>query len=280
MLMSTKANRQAHQLMKARASGKLIAPFSETAGLNMGDAYDVARCLLDARIALGEQPVGRKISFSNQKLWPKYRINGALAEPIWSTLFEETVHFSFDNAANYQLGKAQQPRIESELVFKLSRAPAPDATVEELADCLEWMAPGLGIAVSPFPDWAFEAADAVAAFGLHRALIVGEPRMLSRHTRRNLPELLASTSVSLSRSAKNNTSLCAAGFGSDIPHSPVHALWNLHQQLQQQSQFSTLQAGEIVTTGSWTDAQPIARGEVWSSAFSQINVPGLHVTIS
>lgn len=280
MLMSTKANRHAHQLMKARASGKLIAPFSETAGLNMDDAYDVAKCLLDARIALGEHPVGRKISFSNQKLWSKYGISSALNQPIWTTLFEENVHFSFDNVASYQLGKAQQPRIESELVFKLARTPAPDASVEELADCLEWMAPGLGIAVSPFPDWSFDAADAVAAFGLHRALIVGEPRMLSRQTRSNLPALLASASVSLSCSSKNNTSLRAAGFGSDMPDSPVHALWNLHQQLQQQSQFSTLQAGEIVTIGSWTDAQPLARGEVWSSAFSQINVPGLHVTFS
>ncbi len=280
MLMSTKANRHAHQLMKARASGKLIAPFSTSTGLTLEDGYDVAKCVLDARIALGEQPVGRKIGFSNRKVWPKYGISTALTEPIWTTLYEQSIHFAFDNTADHKLGKAQQPRIETELVFKLARSPAPDASVEELADCLEWMAPAFSITVSPFPEWSFDAADAVAAFGLHRSLIVGEPRMLSRQTRKNLPALLASASVSVSRSSENNTKLCAAGFGTDLLESPVHALWNLHRQLQQQPQFSPLQAGEIITTGSWTDAQPVAPGEIWSSAFSQISVPGLHVTFS
>ena len=271
MLMSTKANRQAHLLMKARASGKLIVPLSETAGLNLEQAYEVAKCILDCRIALGEQPIGRKIAYANQKMWPD-------ATPIWSTMFEQTVHFADDNAALHQLGKAQQPRIEAELVFKLARTPAPDASLEELADCLEWMAHGFGIVASPFAEWQFNQADAVAAFGLHRALIVGEPRLLSSQTRRNLPTMLTSASVSLSRSTKGNTHLCAAGFGTDVLDSPLHALWNLHQQLQQQPQFSPLQAGELISTGSWTTPHPVARGEVWSSAFSQISMPGLNLS--
>lgn len=271
MLMSTKANRHAHLLMKARASGKLIVPLSATAGLNLEQAYEIAKCILDCRIALGEQPVGRKIAYTNKKMLPD-------ATPIWSTMFEQTVHFADDNIALHELGKAQQPRIEAELVFKLARTPAPDASLEELADCLEWMAHGFGINVSPFADWQFNQADAVAAFGLHRALIVGEPRMLSSRTRRNLPTMLASASVSLSRSSQGTRHLCAAGFGANELDSPLHAIWNLHQQLQQQPQFSPLQAGELISTGSWTNPHPVARGEVWSSAFSQISMPGLNLS--
>ena len=273
MLMSTKANRQAHLLMKARASGKFVVPLSVTVDLNLEQAYDIAKCILDCRIALGEQPVGRKLAYANQNLWPN-------STPIWSTLYEQTVHFADDNTALHQLGKAQQPRIEAELVFKLARTPAPDATLEEMADCLEWMAHGFGIVVSPFEAWKFSQADAVAAFGLHRALIVGEPRMLSRQTRRNLPTMLSSASVSLSRSAQGNTHLCAAGFGTDALNSPLHALLQLHQQLQQQFLFSHLQAGELISTGSWTHPHPVARGEVWSSAFSQISMPGLNLSFS
>jgi hypothetical protein len=33
-------------------------------------------------------------------------------------------------------------------------------------------------------------------------------------------------------------------------------------------------------TGSWTDALPVKRGEVWSSAFSQLNLPGLNLSFS
>ena len=44
--------------------------------------------------------------------------------------------------------------------------------------------------------------------------------------------------------------------------------------------FSPLQAGELIMTGSWTDSLPVKRGEVWSSAFSQLNLPGLNLSFS
>ena len=280
MLMSTKANRYAHTLLKSRAAGTLLPVLSNDEPLSLEDAYDIAKSILDIRIAQGENPTGRKIGFSNRKLWERYGKSAPITGPIWSTLFDSTVEFAMDNTALHKLTRAQQPRIEAEIVFKLARAPEPDIDLEGLADCLEWMAHGFEVVVSPFRQWSFEPADAVAAFGLHRALIVGEPRMLSRQTRRNLPELLAGATLSLSRSTADSTGMCAAGFGSDVLDSPLHALLALHQQLQHQPQFQPLQAGELITTGSWTDALPVKRGEVWSSAFSQLNLPGLNLSFS
>jgi len=273
MLMSTKANRIANQLLSARAKAKLLAPLTASGTLSTEDAYDIAKTLMSMRIAEGETPVGRKIGFSNRKMWPHYGV----AEPIWATLFDTTVRFAEDNSIVQDLKGAQQPRIEPELVFKLRSTPAPDATMEDLADALEWMAHGFEIVVCPFPDWKFSQADAIAAFGLHGTLVVGEPRMLSAQTRRNLPEVLAAASISLSRTAGDDTRLVAAGYGADVLDSPIHALWHLHQLLQSQPQFAPLQAGELITTGSWTNAHPVKRGETWSSAFSQISLPGLNV---
>jgi 2-keto-4-pentenoate hydratase len=56
----------------------------------------------------------------------------------------------------------------------------------------------------------------------------------------------------------------------------------LHRQLQSQqhSGFAPLQAGEIIATGGWTDAMPVKRGEVWVSAFAQLNLPGLNLSFS
>jgi 2-keto-4-pentenoate hydratase len=142
------------------------------------------------------------------------------------------------------------------------------------------MAHGFEIVTSPYPEWQFDAADAIAAFGLHKALIVGEPRLLSAATKRNLVQVLGASSLSLSRTANGTPSLVAAGFGKDVSDSPLHSLWNLHQQLQGQTTFEPLQAGEIITTGSWTDSHPVQRGEVWSSAFLQIGLPGLTVSFS
>lgn len=280
MLMSTKANRYAHALLKARAGGTLMPTLTSDDPLSLEDAYDIAKSIVKIRVAQGETPVGRKIGFSNRKMWPKYGKSAPLTEPIWSTLFDTTVHYALDNVAVHSLSKAQQPRVEPELVFKLARAPEPDITLEGLADCLEWIAHGFEIVVSPFKHWEFEAADAVAAFGLHRALIVGEPRMLSRQSRRNLAEVLAAASLSMSKTVAGTSGIAAAGFGSDVLDSPLHALLHLHRQLQTQPDVAPLSAGEIISTGSWTDALPVRRGEVWSSAFSQLSLSGLNLSFS
>lgn len=279
MLMSTQANRLAHALITARTGGGMMPLLSADGKLSVDDAYDVALSIVKIRTAQGENPVGRKIGFANEKLWHVYG-KGSLTAPIWSTLYDSTVQYAMDNVATHNLSKSQQPRLEPQLVFKLARTPAPDATLEDISDCLEWIAHGFEVVTSPFRHWEFEAADAVAAFGLHKALIVGEPRMISRQSRRSLPQVLASASMSVSRSSAGSSSLCAAGFGRDVQGSPLHALLTLHQQLQQREDTPNLQAGEIVSTGSWTNALPIKRGEVWSSAFSQLNLGGLTVSFT
>ena len=280
MLMTTKANRYAHALIKARAGGTLHPLLSDDGKLSLDDAYDIARSLLNIRVANGETPVGRRIGFSNDRVRARYGKTEEIAAPIWGTLFDSGVEYAMDNHALHSLSKAQQPRIEPHQVFKLARTPAPDATLLELADCLEWMAHGMEVVVSPYKGWEFDASDAIAAFGLSRKLIVGEPRMLSRQGRHHLPSVLAAATLSLSKITANDSVLAGAGFGSELMGSPLHALHALHRQLQQQPGFTPLQAGEIIATGGWTDALPVKRSEVWASAFAQLNLPGLSLSFS
>ena len=275
MLMSTQANRYAHQLLDARAQSMQIAPLSAGAALTTADGYDIARSILDIRIASGEVPVGRKIGFTNRKVAARCGIRAPIDASIWSTMYDDTVRYTEDNHGIQSLKGALQPRIEPELVFMLGRTPAPDATIEEMADCIDWMAHGYEIDVCPFPDRKFEAVDAIAAFGMHGALILGEPRVLSAASRRNLGDTLANASLSLSCSAQPSFTLMAAGFGSDVMGNPVNALWELHRTLQKQPQFAPLAAGEIVTTGSWTDGYPVAPGQTWTTAFSGLSLSGL-----
>ncbi len=282
MLMTTMANRYAHALIKARAGGTLHPLLTDGGKLTRDDAYDIAHSLLTIRIAHGETPVGRRIGFSNDRVRARYGKTETLSEPIWGTLFDSSVEYAMDNQALHSLAKAQQPRIEPHLVFKLARTPAADATMLELADCLEWMAHGLEVVVSPYKGWEFDAPDAIAAFGLNRKLIVGEPRMLSRHGRHQLSEVLAAATLSLSKVTVGDSVLAGAGTGRELMGSPLHAMHALHRQLQSQqtSGFAPLQAGEIIATGGWTDAMPVRRGEVWVSAFAQLNLPGLTLSFS
>jgi 2-keto-4-pentenoate hydratase len=274
MLMSTQANRYAYQLLEARATSRLMPPLSANADLTVADAYDIVKSTLDIRIAQGEIMAGRKIGFTNRKIWSKYGVAEPISTPIWSPVFESTLRYTDDNRGIQSLQGALQPRIGPELVFKLGTTPSPDATVDELAECIEWMAHGFEIVVCPFPDWKFELVDSIAAFGLHGSLIIGEPKVLSSATRRNLGEVLANASLSLSCGDE----LRSAGFGSDVLGSPVHALWHLHELLKTQPQFPPLTAGEVITTGTWTDVCPIAPGETWMSAFSGVSLPGLTIS--
>ncbi|HEY8608738.1 MAG TPA: fumarylacetoacetate hydrolase family protein [Noviherbaspirillum sp.] len=274
MLMSTQASRYAHQLLDARALAQMIPPLSANGPLSIADSYDVARCIADIRIAQGETMVGRKIGFTNRKIWSKYGVAEPIRNPIWTPVFDDTVRYTEDNRGLQCLKGAMQPRIGPELVFKLGCTPAPDASIEQLAECIEWMAHAFEIVTCPYPDWKFEMADSIAAFGLHGSLIVGEPKMLSAASRRSLGEVLAHASLSLSCGDE----LRSAGFGHDVLGSPLHALWHLHQLLKEQAQFQPLQAGEIITTGTWTDVCPIKPGETWTSAFSGVSLPGLTIS--
>lgn len=276
MLLSTQAQRYAHQLLLARANGQHIPPLSSESPLSAADAYDIAHTILQIRIAQGENSVGRKIGFAKRTLWAKTEASDTAGDgPHWAHIFDDTVRHTEENRGLQSLQGAISPRIEPSIVFKLAAAPAPDADIDSIADCIEWMAHGIEIVDCPFPDWKFSAADAIAAFGLHGTLIVGEAKVLSSATRGNLASVLAQSTVSVSCSEADSFSLCGAGLGSDVLGSPVHALLHLHRQLQTQQQFSPLAAGEIIATGAWTVGFPVKAGQTWTTAFSGISLPGL-----
>ncbi len=276
MLMSNQINRFAHQLLEARAKQQPLASLSREQVLSTDQAYEIAKRIHDIRIAEGEKPVGRKVGFVNQTVWQAGEHAPIVRAPIWTTLFDSTVIYAEEDSATYSLKGLQQPRIGPEIIFQLGQTPRTDCTMDELADCIEWMAHGMEITVCPFPNWHFATTDAIAAFGLHGALIIGEPRTVSSVSKQHLSTMMMGVSVSLSC----DEILRTAGFGSDILNSPLHALWHLHQMLAQQSLFPPLQAGEIITTGSWTESLDVAPGQLWQTAFGGIAMDGLALSLT
>lgn len=270
MLSPTLAQRHARQLLDARSAGKLLPPFSAAESLSLADGYEIAKVVCDMRIAYGEQLVGRKVSFANKRFASQGVALG------WTPLFDGTVRYVEDNHGAQSLNGAMQPRIQPEIVFKLASTPAANASMEELTDCIEWMAHGIEVLSCPYPDWQYEIADAVAAFGFHGLLLISEPKLLSVASRHHLAQILADSSVSLSCSEGAGFGLRAAGFGSDVHGSPVHALYELQRLLL--SQGTSLQAGEIVSTGAWIEACPVTPGQTWTTAFSGIGLEGLTVS--
>lgn len=276
MLSLAQADSYADQFLTARTQTRLFEPFPVSADIDVDDAYFIARQIQSKRIAQGDQLIGRKIAFANSSVGKKYGKRAPINGLIWTPLFASTVRYLEEPFGTQSLTGAMQPRLAPEVVFKLARTPAPDADIAEIADCLDWMAHGMEIVVCPFPNWEFDKPDAIAAFAFHGTLLIGEPHQLSSATRQHLGSILGNTSVSLSC----GSTLLSAGFGSDILESPLHALWHLQQLLKDQPESSTLQAGEIISTGTWTNLTDVRAGQTWRTAFSGATLAGLSISFT
>ena len=74
-----------------------------------------------------------------------------------------------------------EPRIEPEIVFRLAAAPTPGMDERALLGCVDAVAHGFEVVQSIFPGWGFTAPDAVAAFGVHGALLLGPWHPVAAH---------------------------------------------------------------------------------------------------
>jgi len=251
-----------HELLQHSDSGALWSvPASAEAGFDLPAAYQCALALRQLRVARGEQPRGYKIGFTNRNIWQRYGVYA----PIWGTVYDSTLTFC-DGNGMVSLAHTCQPRIEPELVFGIKATPAADASLEQLFAALDWLAPGFEVVQSHLPDWKFKAADTVADGGLHARLLIGRRLLISTlaDSAGELNDLLASAQVSLLKAGQ----LVDQGCGANVLNGPLHALQHFLLILRACPGAPDLLPGDVITTGTWTDAWPVQGGERWSAAFS------------
>jgi 2-oxo-3-hexenedioate decarboxylase len=249
-------------LLQHGDSGQLwpVATGFDTA-LTVSDAYQRALALRQLRLARGEQPRGYKIGFTNRTIWPIYNVFA----PIWGTVYDSTLSFC-DGLGDVSLTHTCQPRIEPETVFSFARTPAPGASMDELFAALDWIAPGFEIVQSHLPDWKFTAAETVMDGALHAKLLVGKKLALGEvaASASDLEAYLQSASVTLSK----NAVAVESGQGANVLDNPLRALHYFLAELRACPGATDIQPGDVVTTGTWTNAWPVATGETWDAEFT------------
>jgi 2-oxo-3-hexenedioate decarboxylase len=263
----------ATRLIVAYDDARQIAPLSQTEpGFDVAAGYRVLHEIERRRREQGWVPVGRKIGFTNRTIWARYGV----FQPMWAHTWAHTVHFAPDGRKSLALCGLVEPRIEPEVVFKLAGpVPLTDDPSAVLA-CVEWMAPGFEIVQSHFPGWKFAAADCTAAFGLHGRLVVGAPVSVTESNRAQIAARLATFTLTLQR----GTTVIDVGVGANVLDSPALALVHLARVLAQQPQFPPLAAGEVITTGTVTDAWPVAPGQTWRSDYKELGLAGMELTLT
>jgi 2-oxo-3-hexenedioate decarboxylase len=258
----------ADRLIAAYDGATMLPPITTSApDFSVADGYAVLRDIETRRSGQGWCAVGRKIGFTNRTIWPRYGVY----QPMWAHVWCHTVHFATNGQASLPLQPFVQPRIEPEVVFKLKAPMPPSDDASAVLLSIEWIAPGFEIVQSHFPDWKFAAADCTAAFGLHGALIVGAPVAVTDANRAALAAALPAFRLTLSR----GDTVIDQGTGANVLGSPALALAHLARLLAEQPQAPELAAGEIVTTGTITDAWPVTTGETWSSDYGTLGLDGL-----
>ncbi|OGB07530.1 MAG: hydratase [Burkholderiales bacterium RIFCSPHIGHO2_12_FULL_69_20] len=236
---------------------------------DLGSAYQCALAVRALRVARGELPRGYKIGFTNRTIWPRYNVFA----PIWGSMWNTSI-VTCDGVGSVSLARTCQPRLEPEVVFGFKARPPADAGLDDLFDALDWVAPGFEIVQSHQPDWTFVAPQTVADSGLHARLLVGRKTPIAALAQNagQLHHLLAAARVGLHQNGRR----VEEGRGADVLDSPLSALLHFLTELRACPGATDVAAGDIVTTGTWTDAWPVRPGEHWQARFDAV-LPGLEI---
>jgi 2-oxo-3-hexenedioate decarboxylase len=272
--MPTDPKTLAQELMDAYARRERVdAPSTRDEGFDLAAAYAVEAELARLGRAAGRTTVGRKVGFANKAMWRVLKLETL----VWAHMYDDTVQYAKDGASLLAAARLYSPKIEPEIVFKLKR-PLASADLEPAAvlEAVEWLALGFEIIDCVFPDWKFQPADFVASFGLHAALVVGEPRAVEPAMIPALVEQLPRFKVRLMK----NGEPVEEGSGKNALRSPALCLGELAGAITRQAGAEPLAAGELISSGTLTASYPIARGETWRAEVEGIDLPALTLAIA
>jgi 2-oxo-3-hexenedioate decarboxylase len=234
----------AGNLFASYTSGQPLAePISSSnPAFDIAAAYQVEAEFRRLRLASGHSVTGRKVGFANKAMWRVLKLETL----VWASMYDDTTH---DGATELSLDHFMSPRIEPEIVFKLKQSLSGRPDAATALEHVDWMALGFEIIDCPFPGWQFKPVDFVAAYGLHRALVIGEHHSVDF----TLVDPLANFKLRLYK----NGELIEEGAGKNSLRSPALCLAELARAT------GGLDAGELISTGTLTGAQSIAVGETW-----------------
>jgi 2-oxo-3-hexenedioate decarboxylase len=248
--MTDRIEARARQIVQALTTPKQITPASmEPNSLSLEEAYAVAAQVQSLQ---GRQRVGLKVGFTNRSIWPVYGVD----RPIWGEIYADGL---FATNQPVPLAGFSEPRIEPEIVLGFRDVPSAEMDGQKLKDCIEWVAPGFEIVQSIYPNWTFSVEDSIAAQALHGCLVLGEKIPATAEVLSGLPAV----PLQLRRAGETVEN----GKGVNALGGPIDVLAHLTPLL---SEERALKAGELLTTGTLTDAWPVSPGECWSAYFGGV----------
>jgi 2-oxo-3-hexenedioate decarboxylase len=264
----------AHEFLSAYMTGARIAvpPSARHEGFDLNSAYEVEAEFARLRTQSGRRLVGRKVGYASKAVWRVLKLETL----VWAHMYDDTVHHAAAGVAELAPPYYRSPKIEPEIVFCLKEPLATGGLdAAAILRSVDWLAIGFEIIDCPYPDWQFQPADFVAAFGLHLRLVVGQPLQADSATIPALVDGLASFKLRLSK----NGAFVEEGAGKNCLRSPALCLAELAGAIGRRPGAPPLAPGELISSGTLTNGQPVAGGEIWQADAEGLPLSGLKLEL-
>ncbi|MEJ0013971.1 MAG: hydratase [Bauldia sp.] len=261
----------AARVLQAHDAGATIDRISDSdAPFDVAAACRVSAEVFAARVRRGERPVGWKIGYTNRAIQKQYGV----MQPIFGRMYDSTVtEVPAGATAHCSLAAIAEPRIEPEIVVRIARSPEPGMRPADLVGCIDRVGHGFEIVTSIFRDWKGTAADSIAAGSLHGRYFHGPLMPLDGD--RDWVAATGDVEVVIYRNGVEMD----RGVGRNALDGPLVALGHFVTGLGA-IDGERLKPGEIVTTGTLTQAFRCYAGESWSTEISGLPVGGMRIAFS
>lgn len=243
--MST-AEQYGEELFKALRNRETIKPLIErNPSLTIDDAYAISLDFLNRRQSEGETVVGKKIGVTSKAVQDMLGVHqpdfGFLTGPM---------HVVGDIDVD---GKALiAPRAEAEIAFVLKDGlNGPGISADDVVAATDYIAPCFEIVDSRIEDWKIGIVDTVADNASCGVFILGNDH--ADPLDHDLPSLKVTVT-------KNGEPL-SEGLGSAVQGNPAQAVAWLANTLGEYG--VTLDAGDIILSGSLVPLEPAVKGDVF-----------------
>lgn len=234
------------RLYEALRDKRTLAPLIERdPSLTIDDAYAISLDFLARRRRDGERVVGKKIGVTSKAVQDMLGVH----QPDFGFL-TDWMHVSGD--IDVDAKGLIAPRAEAEIAFLLKDGLAgPGVTAADVVEATASIIPCFEIVDSRITDWKIGIVDTVADNASCGVFVLGEQRIDPRGL--DLPDLHVAV-------AKNGEPL-SEGYGQAVQGNPAQAVAWLANTLG--AYGVTLDAGDIILSGSLVPLAPAARGDVF-----------------
>lgn len=254
------------QVILEALNDKRVLPDLRMPALTVRCAYRLSTQLRDLRTSRSDAVVGYKIGFTNPQLWTEL---GA-EEPIAGHIYESG--YLVAAATNVlSTGRFCGPSyIEPELILEIGQPPQPGMGADDVLRCVSRVALGFELVHSIFAGWEFTPAEAIAAGGLHGAIVVGEWVDASGLSADDIRELEVSLTC--------NGMELATGTARSVMGSPLEALRWLASLAAREPHCVSLHQANVISSGSMTRPFLVSPDEEWGiKSLRGIGLPPLSI---